>query len=123
MHAHHKTFKYQCKDVHELFQIANYKLMNMYNPGCYKTYINAFKEWCMYGFPQLVINEIHFDIEIGLLHIKRTNKWLNANPWISLASRCNHNLKFIIAFGKYSKSLVYYIIDYITKTSIYTSHM
>jgi hypothetical protein len=48
---------------------------------------------------------------------------LNANPWILLASRCNHNLRFIIAFGKYSKSLVYYIIDYITKTSTYTSHM
>jgi hypothetical protein len=44
----------------------------MYNPGCYKTYISAFKVWCMYGFPQLLIN---FDIEIGLLHIKRTNKW------------------------------------------------
>jgi hypothetical protein len=86
-------------------------------------YINAFKKWRMYGFPQPMINEIHFDIKIGLLHIKRTNKWLNANPWILLTSRCNHNLKFIIAFGKYSKSLVYYIIDYITKTSTYTSHM
>lgn len=30
----------------------------MYNPGCYKTYINAFKEWCMYGFLQPLINEI-----------------------------------------------------------------
>jgi len=75
------------KDVHELFQINNYKSMNikifvvnMYNPRCYKTYINAFKEWCMYGFLQHVINEIHFDIEIRLLHIKRTNKWLKANP-------------------------------------------
>ncbi len=42
---------------------------------------------------------------------------------ILLASKCNYNLKFIIAIGKYSKSLVYYIIDYITKTSIYTSHV
>jgi hypothetical protein len=43
-------------------------------------YINAFKEWCMHGFPQPISNEIHFDIKIGLLHIKRNNKWLNANP-------------------------------------------
>jgi hypothetical protein len=42
---------------------------------------------------------------------------------ILLASRCNRDLKFITAFGKDSKSLIYYIIDYITKTFIYTSHM
>jgi len=57
-------------------------------------------------------------------HKKNFNKWLNnANPWILSASRCNHDLKFTVAFGKDSKSLIYYIIDYITKTFIYTSHM
>jgi hypothetical protein len=57
-------------------------------------------------------------------HKKNFNKWLNnANPWISSASRCNHDLKFIAAVGKDSKSLIYYIMDYITKTFIYTSHM
>ncbi len=57
-------------------------------------------------------------------HKKNFNKWLNnANPWILLTSRCNHDLKFIVAFGKDSKSLIYYIIDYITKTFIYTLHM
>lgn len=54
------------------------------------------------------------------MHIKRINKWLNnTNPWILLASRCNHNLKFIIASSKDSKSLIHYI----TKASIYTTHM
>jgi hypothetical protein len=47
----------------------------------------------------------------------------NANPWILLASKCNHDLKFIVALGKYSKYLIYYIINYITNTSIYTTHM
>ncbi len=54
------------------------------------------------------------------MHIKRINKWLNnTNPWILLTSRCNHNLKFIVASSKDSKSSIYYI----TKTSIYTPHM
>jgi len=55
-----------------------------------------------------------------LLHIKRIDKWLNnANPSILSTSRCNHDLKFVATSGKDSKSLIYYI----TKTSIYISHM
>jgi hypothetical protein len=45
------------------------------------------------------------------------------NPWILLASRCNHDLKFIVVSNKDNKYLIYYIIDYIAKTSIYTMHM
>ncbi len=55
-----------------------------------------------------------------LLHIKRIEIWLNnANTWILLASRCDHDLKFIGVFNKNNKSLIYYI----TKTFIYISHM
>jgi hypothetical protein len=74
----------------------------------------------MYRFPQLLVNEIHFHIDMRILHIKRFDKWLNnANPWILLASRCSHVLKFIATFDKDNKSLIYYI----TKTFIYISHM
>jgi hypothetical protein len=96
------------------------------NPTFYKSYIDASKNHCTrYGFPQSLVNKIHFDYDnIKLLQIKRIDEWLNnANPWILLASKCNHDLKFIAAFGKDSKTLIYYIIDYITKTSIYTTHM
>jgi len=57
------------------------------------------------------------------LHIKRNDKWLNnTNPWVMNACRCNHDLKFIIVFGKDSKVLIYYITNYVTKTTNYTSH-
>ncbi len=36
---------------------------------------------------------------------------------------CNHDLKFIVASGKGSKALIYYIMDYITKTINFTSNM
>jgi hypothetical protein len=65
-----------------------------------------------------------FDNETKLLHIKITNKWLNnANPWILLTFKCNHDLKFIVTLGKDIKSLIYYIINYITETSIYIMHI
>ncbi len=82
------------------------------------------KKLCKYGFPQPLVNETHFNIAMKLLHIKRIDKWLNnANPWILSTSRCNHDLKFVVTSGKDSKSLIYYITNYITKTSIYISHM
>ncbi len=41
------------------------------NPTCYKTNIDALKSLCKYGYLQPLINETHFNIEIGLLHIKK----------------------------------------------------
>jgi hypothetical protein len=40
-----------------------------------------------------------------------------------VSCRCNHDLKFIATSGKDAKALVYYIIDYITKNTLYTLHM
>ncbi len=40
-----------------------------------------------------------------------------------LTSKCNHDLKFIAALGKDNKFLIYYIINNITKTSIYITYM
>jgi len=57
------------------------------------------------------------------LHIKRNDEWLNnTNPWVMNACCCNHDLKFIIVSGKDSKVLIYYIMNYVTKTTNYTSH-
>jgi len=103
--------------------------MNIYNhhvcnPKCYKKNVDMSKKLCRYRFLQPLVNETHFNIERRVLHIVFIYKWLNhANPWILLASRCNHDLKFIKAFGKINKSLIYYITNYITKTSNYISHM
>jgi hypothetical protein len=108
-------------DVCNLINVCN---QHVCNPTSYKTNVNTLKKLFKYNFPQPLINETHFDNKTNLLHIKRTDKWLNnANPWILLASRCNHDLKFIVTLSKDNKSLIYYITDYITKTSIYINHM
>jgi len=55
---------------------------------------------------------------------KKNDKWLNyINPWIMNACCCNHDLKFIVVFGKGSTALIYYITYYITKITNFTSHM
>jgi len=111
--------------IHQLWGLKSNNISNnLCNPTCYKTNVDGFKKLCRYCFHQPLINEIHVGNEIKNLNIKRTNKWLyNANPWILSASRCNHDLKFTVASGQYSKYLIYYIIDHITKTSIYITHM
>jgi hypothetical protein len=84
--------------------ICNHHACNL---ACYKSNIDASKKLCRYGFPQPLINTTHFDNDIGLLHIKRNDKWLNnANPWILSTSKCNHDLKFIATLDKDNKSLI-----------------
>jgi hypothetical protein len=88
-------------------------------------HVDTLKKLCRYGFPQPLVNETHFNIKMRLLHIKRIDTWPlnNANLWILLVSKCSHDLKFITTFSKDNKSLIYYIIDYITNIFIYISHI
>ncbi len=112
-----------------MFQNDLKKKKNIYNGHvcnlrCYKTNVNTSKKSCKYRFLQPLINETHFNIEMILLHIKRTYTWLNnANQWILSVSKHNRDLKFTTTFGKENRSLIYYITYYITKISIYTSHI
>ncbi len=85
------------------------------NPACYKTNVDASKTFYKYNFPQILVNKTHFDNATRLLHVKKIDKLLtNGSPWILSTSKCNHDLKSIIAYNKKYKSLIYYI----TKSSI-----
>jgi hypothetical protein len=64
------------------------------NFGCYKLDVDVSKKLCR--FFQTLVNKTHFDNDTLLLHIKKLDKWLNnTNPWILLASKCNHGINFI----------------------------
>jgi hypothetical protein len=113
----------------QIYQRDLYKLINtcnchVFNPISYKNDKDATNKLYKYGFPLKIINETLFDNEAKLLHIKQTDQWINnANPTIMVSCRCNHDLKIIIASRKDAKALVYSIIDYITKNTLYTLHM
>jgi hypothetical protein len=122
---YHKAIDICINIFDKSFQNDVCKLINVYNwqvcnSTCYKTDVDTFKKLSRYNFPQLLINETHFDRETKKLHIKYFNKWLNnANPLILSTSSCNHDMKFIATSSKDNKSLIYYILYYITKTFIY----
>jgi hypothetical protein len=100
-----------------------------WNPSCYSSSWTSTSANCKIINWQY--NPIQILIEPDLCYVwshntilninsKRTEKLLNnANSWVLPTSRCNHDVKFIVVFGKDSKSLIYYI----TKTSIYIAHM
>ena len=116
-------------DFEQIYQRDLYKSINtcnrhVYNLACYKNDKDAANKLCRYGFLHKIINETHFDNETKFLHIKQTNQWINnANPIVMVSCQCNIDLKFITTSGKDAKALVYYIIDYIIKNTLYTSHM
>ena len=86
--------------------------------------MHASKKLCKYGFPHTLMTNTHFDKNNKLWYIKRTNCWLyNANPWILASCRCNHNVKFIVASRKDTKAIIYYITNYIIKSSTFTSNI
>jgi hypothetical protein len=77
--------------------------MNICNPTCYRIYVDALKKLCMYGLLQPLINEIHFNIVINYYPFF-FDKWLNnANPWILMTLKCNHESKVIATSKKNSK--------------------
>jgi hypothetical protein len=45
----------------KLFQNDACNLINVCNPTCYKTNVDALKKLCRYNFLQPLINEIHFE--------------------------------------------------------------
>ena len=106
-----------------------YKLVNTYdchvrNQICYKNDKDTINKLCRYGYPHKVVTRTHFDDSIDSLHIKRTDQWINnANPIVMVYCQYSHDLKFIGACDKDAKALVYFITNYITKSTIYTSHM
>lgn len=67
--------------------------------------------------PQTLVQKTHFGFDFGLLHYQKNDRWLNNACW------WNHDLKFATIFVRDNKALIYYITNYITKTSNYTSHM
>ena len=78
-------------DFENIYQRDLYKLINtcnrhVCNPAYYKNDKDVANKLCRYGFPHKIINETHFDNETELLHIKRTDQWINnANPTIMVS--------------------------------------
>ncbi len=102
-----------CKDfTQDVYLLTNVCNIHVCNFTCYQNNEDILSKHCKYGSPTELISQTDFDVETKLLHICRTNQWLNnANLWILGLCKCNHDLKLIDALGKDGKALAYYIIN------------
>ncbi|CAF5058209.1 unnamed protein product, partial [Rotaria magnacalcarata] len=73
---------------------------------------------CRMRMPRALVENSHIDVSTGQITMRRSHPWINNfNEWVISACRCNMDIKFIWT-GSDAKALVYYITDYVTKSSL-----
>src|SRR5712664_4187853 len=78
-----------------------------HNPTCFKYSKEGTRQYRFFPRPTV---EKPFINELGIVHLRRENEWVNPyNPYISAAIGSNHDLSFLATKAK-ALSLLYYII-------------
>jgi hypothetical protein len=73
---------------------------------------------CRMRMPRTLVNTSSIDPSTGQITMRRSHPWINNfNEWLISACRSNMDIKFIWS-GNDAKALVYYITDYVTKSSL-----
>ncbi|CAF1289231.1 unnamed protein product [Adineta steineri] len=105
------------KDIIRLVETCN---MHKHSATCYK-YSKAKSDdlkTCRMRMPRALVKNSTIDPVSGQIAMRRSHPWINNfNEWLISACRSNMDIKFIWS-GNDAKALVYYITDYITKSSL-----
>ena len=105
------------KDIVRLVETSN---IHKHSATCYK-YSKANLtdlKTCRMRMPRALVNASRIDPTTGQIFMRRSHPWINNfNEWIMSACRSNMDIKFIWS-GNDAKALVYYITDYVTKSSL-----
>ncbi|CAF3114559.1 unnamed protein product [Rotaria sp. Silwood2] len=68
--------------------------------------------------PRALVKKSNIDVSTGQITMCRSHPWINNfNEWLITACRSNMDIKFIWS-GNDAKALVYYITDYVTKSTL-----
>ena len=68
--------------------------------------------------PRALVKASNIDPTTGQITMRRSHPWINNfNEWLLSACRSNMDIKFIWS-GNDAKALVYYITDYVTKSTL-----
>ncbi len=104
-------------DVVQLVEASN---VHKHSDTCYK-YCNTNrgdKKLCRMRMPRKLVPVSTIDPETGHISMRRSDPSINNfNEYVIAACRSNMDIKFIWS-GSDAKALVYYITDYVTKTSL-----
>ncbi|CAF1486450.1 unnamed protein product [Adineta ricciae] len=103
--------------VRKLVETVN---VHKHSATCYK-YSKAKSDTtkkCRMRMPRALVAASNIDPSTGEIVMKRSHQWINNfNEWLITACRSNMDIKFIWS-GSDAKALVYYITDYVTKSSL-----
>ncbi|CAF1021874.1 unnamed protein product, partial [Rotaria magnacalcarata] len=110
----HRIF---CKDVVRLVETSN---IHKHSTTCYK-YSKGKSDTsktCRMRMPRVLVKTSNIDLSTGQITMRRSHPWINNfNEWLISACRSNMDIKFIWS-GNDAKALVYYITDYVTKSTL-----
>jgi hypothetical protein len=105
------------KDVIQLVETIN---VHKHSATCFK-YSKAKSDTvkkCRMRMPRALVTTSSIDPLTGQIVTRRSHPWINNfNEWFITACRSNMDIKFIWS-GSDAKALVYYITDYVTKSSL-----
>jgi hypothetical protein len=103
------------KDVVQLVCSNN---IHKHTSTCYKYSKKHGNPTCRMRMPRRIENVSSINIESGEIKLKRLHETINNfNEYIISACRSNMDIKYIFS-GSDAKALVYYITDYVTKSSL-----
>ncbi len=103
------------KDVIHLVNSSN---IHNHTATCYKYSKKHDNPTCRMRMPRRIEKLSSIDIESGEIKLKRLHETINNfNEYIISACRSNMDIKYIFS-GSDAKALVYYITDYVTKSSL-----
>lgn len=114
MNDFHRIFR---EDIVRLVEASN---IHKHSATCYKYAKDKSDRTknCRMRMPRALINTSSIDPSTGQISMRRSHPWINNfNEWIISACRSNMDIKFIWS-GNDAKALVYYITDYVTKSTL-----
>ena len=102
----------------DVAQLVNSNNIHRHTSTCYKYSKNHGNPTCRMRMPRRIENVSSINIESGEIKLKRLHETINNfNEYIISACRSNMDIKYIFS-GSDAKALVYYITDYVTKSSL-----
>ncbi|CAF4251337.1 unnamed protein product [Rotaria socialis] len=105
------------KDIVRIVETSN---IHKHSATCYKyskEKPDGLKS-CRMRMPRVLVKNSSIDAFTGQITMRRSHPWINNfNEWLISACRSNMDIKFIWT-GNDAKALVYYITDYVTKSSL-----
>ena len=105
------------QDIVNLVETCN---IHKHSATCYKYSkdTTAGAKTCRMRMPRALVKSSNIDSITGQITMRRSHPWINNfNEWLIAACRSNMDIKFIWS-GSDAKALVYYITDYVTKSSL-----